>query len=1144
MALTEHKLASIKTAILAGVIGVVFASFCAIGSVHAAPMRVADRDGYGRIVFDWPTPVRFTANVVGGQLVMQFDQPVTGDVNAAVAGLRGYLQSGRASPDRRTVTFPLTNAFQIRAITVGAAVVVDLFGAPPVPVQGESATALAQSAPGSLAVSRAPVAVRTGRHPDYTRVVFDWPVAVPYVVGRQGDRTTITFERPSSLSVEALRRGLPVELRAATLNNSANQTLVVLPAPADQEIRHFVNGNSIVVDLLSSGAAIAAEPGQITPTPRPQQTAQNSVSEGTAPNVPQVAPSLPRAVRTSGDVPLALLGELRIPVPPPAKPQVPASTSVSTTRSTTSAVGQTASVTSPAMQSAGTIEDMAPSGSGPREVSLVIPWTEPAAAAIFRRAGFLWAIFDRYQQLDVDALARAGAPFVTYVEQLPYRNNTIVRMVTQPGLNPFVRREGLAWIMDFRALPLRPTRTIEVRPQFDRENPNLFLPITEAGRTVAVEDPEVGDFFLAVPVIPLGYGVFPERNYADLDMPATAQGVVVIPKSDGVRAQASRIGIDVDVDGGIAVSRQALAAGGDVAIPFESAEQLQRILNLPDWQIGNDADYNRTKQALQFALGDEREEIREEARYRLARYQFVNGFFAETLAITRIMRDNTPQIEGTGAFRALRGATNLMMRRYDEALEDFNHFSLTNEDDVRFWSAIAKAQVGDPVLEAETIIKTGSTIESYPRRIKIPLAILAAEATIAAGDDFGAQGFLDMIRQEKPRPHEQAAITYLDGMLNQKIGELQVALDQFKAAEESQSRLYQTLASRERYELEHQLGEVTTAELIENLERLRYRWRGDDLELGILHRLADLYMDQNDYGEALRTLKLAASYFRDDPGVEQVASRMNEVYAKLYLEGAADELSPITAIALFDEFSDLLPPGRRGDEMIRKLADRLVSVDLLDQAAVLLERQVEFRLAGPDQARVGGRLALVHLLNRQPQKALQVLQDTNSGQLTRELQASRRRLQARALTELNRSDEAIVLLGADMSPESKQLRAEIYWRSQNWSAAANAIAEMVPPADRNLNLDDGNARLVLDWVTALTLAGDDRTATRVRQRYLVAMEQTPFADAFDLITTPREAGLVDYRTVRNQIEQAEDFQSFLVDYEEMIGEETLSSAIN
>ncbi len=40
----------------------------------------------------------------------------------------------------------------------------------------------------------------------------------------------------------------------------------------------------------------------------------------------------------------------------------------------------------------------------------------------------------------------------------------------------------------------------------------------------------------------------------------------------------------------------------------------------------------------------------------------------------------------------------------------------------------------------------------------------------------------------------------------------------------------------------------------------------------------------------------------------------------------------IDALSLFYDFRDLTPVGRRGDEMIRKLADRLVSVDLLDQA--------------------------------------------------------------------------------------------------------------------------------------------------------------------------------------------------------------------
>ena len=66
----------------------------------------------------------------------------------------------------------------------------------------------------------------------------------------------------------------------------------------------------------------------------------------------------------------------------------------------------------------------------------------------------------------------------------------------------------------------------------------------------------------------------------------------------------------------------------------------------------------------------------------------------------------------------------------------------------------------------------------------------------------------------------------------------------------------------------------------------------------------------------------------------------------------------IDALSLFYDFRDLTPVGRRGDEMIRKLADRLVSVDLLDQAAELLQHQVDNRLQGAARAQVAVRLAV------------------------------------------------------------------------------------------------------------------------------------------------------------------------------------------
>jgi hypothetical protein len=60
------------------------------------------------------------------------------------------------------------------------------------------------------------------------------------------------------------------------------------------------------------------------------------------------------------------------------------------------------------------------------------------------------------------------------------------------------------------------------------------------------------------------------------------------------------------------------------------------------------------------------------------------------------------------------------------------------------------------------------------------------------------------------------------------------------------------------------------------------------------------------------------------------------VFEDLFLSGKADALPAIEALALYYDFSKLTPIGRRGDELIRRLSERLVAVDLLDQASELL----------------------------------------------------------------------------------------------------------------------------------------------------------------------------------------------------------------
>src|SRR5260221_8744705 len=123
-------------------------------------------------------------------------------------------------------------------------------------------------------------------------------------------------------------------------------------------------------------------------------------------------------------------------------------------------------------------------------------------------------------------------------------------------------------------------------------------------------------------------------------------------------------------------------------------------------------------------------------------------------------------------------------------------------------------------------------------------------------------------------------------------------------------------------------------------------------------------------------------------------------FESIFLGGKGDGLPPVEALGIFYEFRELTPIGRRGDEMIRRLADRLVAVDLLDQAAELLQYQIDRRLEGSARAQVAAKLAMVYLTNHKPDLAISALRSSRIADLAGELRQQRLLLEARAQSDI------------------------------------------------------------------------------------------------------------------------------------------------
>src|SRR5262249_44815944 len=145
------------------------------------------------------------------------------------------------------------------------------------------------------------------------------------------------------------------------------------------------------------------------------------------------------------------------------------------------------------------------------------------------------------------------------------------------------------------------------------------------------------------------------------------------------------------------------------------------------------------------------------------------------------------------------------------------------------------------------------------------------------------------------------------------------------------------------------------------------------------------------------------------------------------------------ALGLVYDFRELPPVGRRGDEMIRRLTDRLVSVDLLDQAAELLQHQVDHRLQGAARSQVATRLAVIYLMNHKPDRALAALNATRSSELPTEVRNQRLLIEARALSDIGRHEVALDVIANVDGREAICLRSDILWAAKRWRESAEQI---------------------------------------------------------------------------------------------------------
>jgi hypothetical protein len=258
---------------------------------------------------------------------------------------------------------------------------------------------------------------------------------------------------------------------------------------------------------------------------------------------------------------------------------------------------------------------------------------------------------------------------------------------------------------------------------------------------------------------------------------------------------------------------------------------------------------------------------------------------------------------------------------------------------------------------------------------------------------------------------------------------------------------------------------------------------------------------------------------------------MRAAFANLFIKGGADKLPPVESLSIFYDNIDLTPIGADGDEMIRRMVDRLVAVDLLGPAATLLAYQVDKRLDGVAKAQVSTKLAAIYLMDRKPQAAVDALHGSQISGLPEQDGHARLILEARAFAGLKHWDNALDLIAVDDQPDTRRLRADIYWEAGNWAMAGQKTEELLGARWSDpIPLSTSERGEVLRLAVSYSLANDEASLERLRQHFAPKMQNTPDGGTFHVLSQEIDMHGLAFRDAAAKIASVDTLQTFMKDF--------------
>jgi tetratricopeptide (TPR) repeat protein len=945
---------------------------------------------------------------------------------------------------------------------------------------------------------RAPIRVRASTMPTFVRYVFELPdgVGVSSDLGR--DKLALVFNADLLFDLADAKVVAPSNIASIEQRTEAGKTTVELSLIGEVNVHSFREERNYIVDVGVQGsdknaqkelpltrdalraamkkkpASAASEAAKGKPEPAPQAeapraeaaSAPEAKSEGQALSTPPAAkveaPSAPgtsaaeiesRIAASVPPVPAPLPPPVEtlarsdpsasakhepaavvkgVEAPPPVSVPVSAPALAATSAAKPEPVKQDPPVAvAPSRPMAAAIDVEARKDSD--GLKIVFPFRTATAAAAFRSADAVWLVFDSEEALNLDAIRPQTAAPAREAAAIKLDGGVAVRIrIDRPQLAG-LSATGTSWTLVLGDIISAPSQQLTVaRNIADAAHANVTIPFDQPSRRHRLVDPEAGNALIVVTAPAPIRSFVKGQKFVEFRLPDAVHGVVVEPLSDDIAVELSGDKITIGRPGGLTLSAAEMA-------PQRAAAPMRPIFDLGLWKDNRSANFTDRLHHLQHQVATAADDARIAARLELARFYLAHEMFHEAKAILDIaVAEMKPGAEDTKVL-VPRAVANILSGYVAEGLKDLAHPAVGNNYDSQLWKAIAFARQGKWSEAREKFKNVEFSISALPIEIQRIAVTDALRAALEVRDYASASNRLNEIEVVGSVGSAKASIAVLRGRLAEALGKEADAQIEYAEAMKSGNRAAESEAVLRDVALRLKRGDIKPKDALAQLETLSMTWRGDAVEVEALWHLSRLYAGEGRFRDAFLAVKMATKIAPNSVHSRQMQDDATRWFADLFLGGKGDDLPPVEALAMFYEFRELTPIGRRGDDMIRRLADRLAAIELLDQACELLQYQVDHRLEGAARAQVATRLATFYLMNHKPDRAVAALRATRIAELAGELRQQRLLLEARAQSDLGRHDLALDIIANAPGREAIRLRSDIHWAARRWRDSAEQI---------------------------------------------------------------------------------------------------------